>query len=74
MAVRTDQQQLDDVDAAIEAIELRGQSYTIGDRTFTRASLRTLYDMRDTLAGRVDSAASGATSGLRIRKGAPRSG
>lgn len=36
---------LADVQTAIEAVLERGQSYTIGNRTFTRASLKDLQDL-----------------------------
>lgn len=57
---RTLQQQIDDNDAAIAAIESGAQSYTTADgRTVTRASLQTLYDSKTRLEGRLASATPG---------------
>lgn len=44
MAVKTYLQQLEPVQAAIEAIETRGQAVDVSGRTLSRADLRTLYD------------------------------
>jgi len=43
MAVKTYLEQLEDVQTAIGAIENGAQSYTMGTRSLTRASLVTLY-------------------------------
>jgi hypothetical protein len=56
---RTLQQQLDDVDAAIAAIETGGQSVNLDGATLTRASLATLYIRRDQLQVQINRAASG---------------
>jgi hypothetical protein len=50
---RTLQQQLDDVDAAIAAIETGGQSVNLDGATLTRASLASLYARRDALELRI---------------------
>ena len=53
--------QLEEVNAAISAILLGGQSYKIGSRTLTRADLSTLYKMKNELESAVNEA---ETSGL----------
>jgi hypothetical protein len=51
---RTRQQQLDDVDAAIAAIEQGAQSYTTPlGHTFVRGNLGEMYRQRDQLQGEV---------------------
>jgi len=61
-------EQLEEVQAAIRAVQTRGQSYTIKDRSFTRANLRELYEREKylrTMAGREE------RGGARIRYGTP---
>ncbi len=41
---------LDSINAAIMAVTVGGQSYKIGSRALTRADLKQLYDMRNSLA------------------------
>lgn len=67
---KTYAEQLDEVQAAIEAIEVRGQSYSIGGRSLTRADLKTLYAREERLRALVDRAARG---GMRVRYGTPTS-
>lgn len=43
MAIKTYAQQLEEVQATIGRIEKSGQSYTVGDRSLTRADVETLY-------------------------------
>lgn len=42
MALKTTQQQLEDIQGAIEAVLLGAQSYTLDGRTVTRANLSSL--------------------------------
>lgn len=51
MAVKTTLEQLEEVQTAITAV-MSGQAYSIGDRTFTRASLRSLQEREDRLLER----------------------
>ena len=44
---------LDNVNAAIMAITVGGQSYKIGSRSLTRADLKQLYAMRNDLTAQV---------------------
>jgi len=67
---RTYAQQLEDIDAAIAAIETRNQSYSINGRSMTRADLATLYAERRRLQ---PLAAREARGGARIRYGVPTS-
>ncbi|HIU56205.1 MAG TPA: peptidylprolyl isomerase [Candidatus Ornithomonoglobus merdipullorum] len=48
--------QLEEVNAAISAILMGGQSYKIGSRTLTRADLATLYKMKNELESAVSEA------------------
>lgn len=64
----TDEELLALYDAALEAILIRGQSYTIGDRTLTRADVRWITAERDKVRRRVNRKARG---GIRMRYGTP---
>lgn len=44
---------LENVNAAIVAITVGGQSYKIGSRSLTRANLKELYSIRNDLMGQV---------------------
>jgi len=66
---KTYAQQLDDVQAAIDAIEQRNQSYTINGRSMTHGDLKTLYAERKRLTTLVAREARGG--GVRIRYGVP---
>jgi len=68
MAVKTYTQQLEEVQAAIEAIELRGQSYTINGRSFTKGDLGTLYAREERLR-KLASRESSVGGGARVRFG-----
>lgn len=46
---RTLEEQLAEVEKAIEAVETKGQRYAIKDRELYRADLKTLYSERDRL-------------------------
>lgn len=59
--VPTTAEMLSQVNAAITAICVGGQSYKIGSRELTRANLKQLYAMRNDLAAQL---ASEDTSGL----------
>lgn len=52
--------QLTSVQAAISAIEGGAQSFTIGDRSYTRANLKTLYDREKSLLLRTERASTQA--------------
>lgn len=54
MAVKTYLQQLEEVQAAIGAIEGGAQSYAVNGRSLTRADLKTLYDREKFLRIQVD--------------------
>lgn len=60
-SVMTKEEQLAEVDKAIYAVLVGGQSYTIGSRSLTRADLSMLKKLRDDLEARVSS---DAVSGL----------
>jgi hypothetical protein len=51
--MRTPEDRLESVDAAIQAIEEGGQSYTINGLTYTRADLETLYAQHEALRAEV---------------------
>lgn len=53
------QQRLADVNKAIQSILLGGQSYKIGSRSLTRASLDALLEERDNLEAQLASSDSG---------------
>lgn len=57
----TTQEMFDQVNAAIMAIAVGGQSYKIGSRSLTRADLKQLYAMKNDLAAQL---ASENSSGL----------
>lgn len=69
MAAKTYAEQLVSVQAAIEAIETRGQSYAIGDRTLRRGDLPALYAREKFL--RSQAARETAGGGVRVRYGTP---
>lgn len=52
-------QQLDDLDAAIEAIEKGAQSFSRGDRMYTRGQLSAYYAERIRLEAKVTSSDKG---------------
>ena len=68
MATKTYQEQLETVQAAIEAIETLGQGTDVNGRTLTRADLRTLYQREAELLRRV---ARETRGGIRVRRGVP---
>lgn len=49
----TNQEMLDQVNNAISAIAIGGQSYKIGSRNLTRADLKQLYTMRNDLQAQI---------------------
>ena len=53
------QEMLDSVNAAIMAIAVGGQSYTIGSRSLTRADLKQLYDIKNDLTAQLTAEKSG---------------
>lgn len=53
------QEMLDQVNAAIMAIAVGGQSYKIGSRSLTRADLKQLYQIKNDLTAQLASAKSG---------------
>jgi len=59
MAERTLAQKIEDLDAAIEAIETGAQSITVDGRTYTRANLRELYLRQDRLESKANKADGG---------------
>lgn len=65
---KTYTEQLDEVQAAITAIMVRGQRYTIDGRSFEKADLNTLFDMQKHLRPLADREARG---GVRVRYGTP---
>lgn len=73
MAVKTFNEQLESVQAAIEAIEGGSQSYTIqtpgGSRTVSRADLKTLYEREERLMPKAQRESAGR--GVRVRYGVP---
>jgi hypothetical protein len=64
---KTYAQQLEEVEAAIEAIEGGAQSYNIDNRSLTRANLETLYKRQTYLKGKAAREARGG--GVRTRYG-----
>ena len=52
-------EQLASVQSAIEAIEAGAQSYTIAGRSYTRATLETLYRREERLQAKINRADSG---------------
>lgn len=65
---RTTQEQLDAVDLAIAAIEGGAQSYSIDNRSFTRADLAALYAERRRLTALLAGSTAG---GMRTRLARP---
>lgn len=55
----TTQEMLNQVNAAIVAITVGGQSYKIGSRSLTRADLKQLYAMKNDLTAQLASEQSG---------------
>ncbi len=53
----TPQQRLTEVNKAIQAVLLGGQSYKLGSRSVTRADLALLRQMRDDLEAQINSEA-----------------
>ena len=53
------QDMLDQVNAAIMAIAVGGQSYKIGSRSLTRADLKQLYAMKNDLTAQLAAESSG---------------
>lgn len=53
------QEMLDQVNAAIMAIAVGGQSYKIGSRSLTRADLKQLYQIKNDLTAQLASEKSG---------------
>lgn len=70
MTVLTVTEQLENVQAAIAAIEDGAQSYSIRDRSYTRADLKTLYEREDRLLARYEREANNR-SGARVRGATP---
>ena len=64
----TDAEELTQIETAISAILVRGQSAGIRDNSVTRADLRTLYQRRDQLTARIARTARG---GIRVRGATP---
>ena len=69
MATKTYQEQLENVQAAIEKIEDSGQAYSISGRSMSRADLPTLYERERWLRKKAAREARGG--GIRIRGGTP---
>lgn len=66
---KTYSEQLDEVQAAITAIETTGvQSYSIAGRSLTKADLATLYEREKYLRAMADRESRG---GIRVRGGTP---
>ncbi|HET7552189.1 MAG TPA: hypothetical protein VFK04_12935 [Gemmatimonadaceae bacterium] len=59
------------IDAAIDSILVKGQSFTIGDMTFTRADLAQLWRMRKELQAEAGRSTRG---GMRVRQIIPGEG
>lgn len=59
-------QRLQEVDAAIHAILLGGQSYKLGTRSLTRADLSLLRQMRDDLAAQLQEDENGPLFGRTV--------
>lgn len=66
MAIKTYEEQMEEVQTAIATIESGAQSYSIGNRSFTRADLGTLYDREKWLRKMATREAAG---GLKIQYG-----
>ncbi len=63
-------QRLEEIQSAIEAIELGAQSFSIADRSFTRADLATLYKQEQRYVGLAAREANGR-SGPRVWRAVP---
>lgn len=61
MAVLTTQSLLESVETAITTVLTAGQSYTIGDRRYTRADLAELRKMRTSLKAQYENENNGPT-------------
>ena len=59
MSKNSTQEMLDQVNKAIMAIAVGGQSYKIGSRSLTRADLKQLYAMKNDLTAQLASESSG---------------
>ena len=70
MAIKTYTEQLESVQAAIEAIEGGSQSYSIGGRSLSRADLGTLYARENVLMAKAVRETAGRT-GPRVRNSIP---
>ena len=57
--INTPEEMLAQVNAAISAITLTGQSYKIGSRQLVRGDLKQLYAMRNDLLAQVNAGADG---------------
>lgn len=68
---KTTAQQLDQVQAAIESIELGGQAYEFKGRTMTRADLATLYKREERLKALLAREGRGGTGGPTVTYGVP---
>ena len=68
MAIKTYEQQLEEVQAAISAIEGGAQSYSIGGRSLARADLKTLYEREKQLRSDV---AREKRGGMPVKRGVP---
>ena len=63
----TPQQRLQEVNKAIQAVLLGGQSYKIGSRSLTRADLALLRAMRDDLEAQIASEGNSFTNTLLLK-------
>lgn len=70
MAIKTYTEQLENVQAAIEAIEDGAQSYSIAGRSYTRPDIDSLYAREERLIRLVKRESSGRT-GARVRGATP---
>ncbi len=68
MATQTLQEQLENVQAAIQNVELYGQHVDVNGRTLTRADIRALYQREKELRNAV---ARETRGGIRQRRGVP---
>lgn len=64
MAIATYTQQLEEVQAAIKAVESTGQSYSMTGRSLNRGDLKTLYDRERQLRGLAAREAAGGKIGV----------
>jgi len=66
MAVKTYSEQLEEVQTAIATIEAGAQAYSIGNRSLTRADLKTLYDREKWLRKMADRETN-SSSGVKVQ-------